>query len=194
MKLTKILLLGGLFMALTLGTTMDSTAADNPRVVVETSMGTMVLELYPEKAPITVKNFLDYVDAGFYDGTIFHRVIPGFVIQGGGFDEKMEKKENRAPIKNEADNGLRNLRGTLSMARTQAVNSATSQFFINLKNNSSLDNGSRGFGYAVFAKVVKGIGTIDKIAAVKTTTKGHYQDVPAEPVKIISAKREESKK
>ena len=193
MKLVKILLLGGFFMALTLGAAINSDAADNPKVVMETTMGTMVLELYPEKAPITVKNFLDYVDAGFYNGTIFHRVIPGFVIQGGGFDEKMEKKENRAPIKNEADNGLRNLRATLSMARTQQINSATSQFFINLKNNSSLDHSDRNFGYAVFAKVVKGIGTIDKIAGVKTTTKGHYQDVPAEPVKIISAKREASK-
>jgi peptidyl-prolyl cis-trans isomerase A (cyclophilin A) len=194
MKLTKILLLGGLFMALTLGSTMDANAADNPRVVMETSMGTMVLELYPEKAPITVKNFLDYVDAGFYDGTIFHRVIPGFVIQGGGFDAKMEKKKNNPPIKNEADNGLRNLRATLSMARTQDINSATSQFFINLKNNSNLDNGSRGFGYAVFAKVVKGVSTIDKIAGVKTTTKGHYQDVPVEPVILISAKREAAAK
>jgi len=194
MKLTKILLLGGLFMALTIGAAIDSDAADNPRVVMETSMGTMVLELYPDKAPITVQNFLDYVDAGFYDGTIFHRVIPGFVIQGGGFDEKMEKKENRAPIKNEADNGLRNLRATLSMARTQQINSATSQFFINLKNNSNLDHSDHNFGYAVFAKVVKGIGTIDKIAGVKTTTKGHYRDVPAEPVKIISAKREKSEK
>jgi peptidyl-prolyl cis-trans isomerase A (cyclophilin A) len=189
----KILLLGGLFMAFSMGIpTVSEAAADNPRVVMETSMGTMVLELYPDKAPITVKNFLDYVDAGFYDGTIFHRVIPGFVLQGGGFDAKMEKKENRAPIKNEADNGLRNLRATLSMARTQQINSATSQFFINLKNNSSLDHGDRGFGYAVFAKVVKGISVIDKMAGVKTTTKGHYQNVPVEPVFIISAKREKS--
>ena len=194
MKLTNILLLGAIFMALTLGTAINSQAADNPRVVMETSMGTMVIELYPEKAPITVKNFLDYVDAGFYDGTIFHRVIPGFVIQGGGFDDNMEKKENRAPIKNEADNGLRNLRATLSMARTQDINSATSQFFINLKNNSNLDYNGHSFGYAVFAKVVKGVGTIDKIAGVKTTTKGHYQNVPAEPVMLISAKREVSKK
>ncbi len=194
MKFAKILLLGGLFMALTIATVTDSGAADNPKVVFETSMGTMVLELYPDKAPITVKNFLDYVDAGFYDGTIFHRVIPGFVIQGGGFDDKMEKKDNRAPIKNEADNGLRNLRATLSMARTQQINSATSQFFINLKNNSNLDHSDGNFGYAVFAKVVKGISTIDKIAGVTTTTKGHYRDVPADAVTIISAKREESKK
>lgn len=194
MKLAKILFLGGLFMALTLVSAIDSEAADNPRVIFETNMGTMVLELYPEKAPVTVKNFLNYVDSGFYDGTIFHRVIPGFVIQGGGFDNKMEKKKNNPPIKNEADNGLRNLRATLSMARTQQVNSATSQFFINLKNNSNLDHSGHNFGYAVFAKVVKGVGTIDKIAGVKTTTKGHYQDVPAEPVMLISAKREASKK
>ncbi|MCK5681519.1 peptidyl-prolyl cis-trans isomerase [bacterium] len=194
MRFAKLLLLGGLFMALTIATVTDSGAADNPKVVFETNMGTMVLELYPDKAPITVKNFLDYVDAGFYDGTIFHRVIPGFVIQGGGFDDKMEKKDNRSPIKNEADNGLRNLRATLSMARTQQINSATSQFFINLKNNSNLDHSDGNFGYAVFAKVVKGISTIDKIAGVKTTTKGHYRDVPAEPITIISAKREESKK
>lgn len=181
-------------MALTLGQITSAEAADNPRVTVETSMGTMVLELYPEKAPVTVKNFLAYVDAGFYDGIIFHRVIPGFVIQGGGFDVKMEKKSNNPPIKNEADNGLRNLRATLSMARTQDINSATSQFFINLKNNSNLDHSGNNFGYAVFAKVVKGVSTIDKIAAVKTTTKGHYRDVPAEPVIIISAKREEIKK
>ncbi len=194
MMFTKILLLGGLCVALTLGTVIKSDAADNPRVVMETSQGTMVIELYPEKAPVTVKNFLDYVDAGFYNGTIFHRVIPGFVIQGGGFDAEMKKKSNNPPIKNEADNGLRNLRATLSMARTSDINSATSQFFINLKNNSNLDHNSNNFGYAVFAKVVKGVGTIDKIAAVKTTTKGHYRDVPAEPVVIISAKREESKK
>ena len=172
--------------------TVSEATDDNPRVVMETSMGTMVIELYPDKAPITVKNFLDYVDAGFYDGTIFHRVMPGFVLQGGGFDAEMEKKKNNDPIKNEADNGLRNLRATLSMARTSQINSATSQFFINLKNNSNLDHGSRDFGYAVFAKVVKGLSVIDKIAGVKTTTKGHYQDVPAEPVFITSAKREKT--
>ena len=189
----KILLLGGLFLAFSMGmSTVSEAAADNPRVVMETSMGTMVIELYPDKAPITVKNFLDYVDSGFYDGTIFHRVIPGFVLQGGGFDAEMEKKKNSAPIKNEADNGLRNLRATLSMARTSQINSATSQFFINLKNNSNLDHGSRDFGYAVFAKVVKGISVIDKIAGIKTTTKGHYRDVPAEPVFITSAKREKA--
>ena len=189
----KILLLGGLFMAFSMGLpTVSEATDDNPRVVMETSMGTMVIELYPDKAPITVKNFLDYVDAGFYNGTIFHRVIPGFVLQGGGFDAEMGKKNNNAPIKNEADNGLRNLRATLSMARTSQINSATSQFFINLKNNSNLDHGERNFGYAVFAKVVKGLSVIDKIAGVKTTTHGHYRDVPAEPVFITSAKREKT--
>ncbi len=189
----KILLLGGLFMVFSMGlSTISEAAADNPRVVMETSMGTMVLELYPDKAPISVKNFLAYVDSGFYDNTIFHRVMPGFVIQGGGFEAEMEKKETNDPIKNEADNGLRNLRATLSMARTSQINSATSQFFINLKNNSALDHGSRDFGYAVFAKVVKGVNVIDKIAGVKTTTKGHYRDVPAEPVFITSAYREKA--
>jgi len=168
----------------------EAASFPQPRVVMETTLGTMVIELYPDKAPITVKNFLDYVDSGFYNGTIFHRVIPGFVIQGGGFDAKMNKKQTRAPIKNEADNGLRNLRATLSMARTSDINSATSQFFINLKNNGALDHGNRGFGYAVFAKVVKGFNVMDKIAGVKTTTRGHYRDVPAEPVVIIKAYRE----
>ena len=189
----KLLLLGGLFMTFSMGlSTVSEAAADNPRVVMETSMGTMVIELYPDKAPISVKNFLDYVDSGFFDNTIFHRVMPGFVIQGGGFEAEMKKKETNDPIKNEADNGLRNLRATLSMARTSQVNSATSQFFINLKNNSTLDHGSRDFGYAVFAKVVKGVSVIDKIAGVKTTTKGHYRDVPAEPVFITSAHREKT--
>ena len=189
----KLLLLGGLFMTFSMGlSTVSEAAADNPRVVMETSMGTMVIELYPDKAPISVKNFLDYVDSGFFDNTIFHRVMPGFVIQGGGFEAEMKKKETNDPIKNEADNGLRNLRATLSMARTSQVNSATSQFFINLKNNSALDHGSRDFGYAVFAKVVKGVSVIDKIAGVKTTTKGHYRDVPAEPVFITSAHREKT--
>ncbi len=186
-------LLGGLLLIFILGwRPAEAASAPRPRVVMETSLGTMVIELYPAKAPITVKNFLDYVDSGFYDGTIFHRVIPGFVIQGGGFDAKMNRKSTRPPIKNEADNGLKNLRATLSMARTSNINSATSQFFINLKNNGALDHGSRGFGYAVFAKVVKGFNVMDKIAGVKTTTRGHYRDVPAEPVILIRAYREKT--
>ena len=162
----------------------------NPMVVFETNYGKIEIETFPDKAPITVKNFLTYVDEGFYDGTIFHRVIPGFVIQGGGFTADMEQKKTHDPIKNEADNGLKNERGSLSMARTQDVNSATSQFFINLKDNAFLDHGSRDFGYAVFAKVVKGMDVIDKIAQVQTTNKGMYQDVPAEPVVIEKAYQE----
>lgn len=161
-------------------------------VVFSTNYGDFTLELYPDKAPITVENFLSYVDSGFYDGTIFHRVIPGFVIQGGGFTEDMQQKRTQAPIKNEADNGLKNLRGTLSMARTSDINSATSQFFVNLKDNAFLDHGSRDFGYAVFAKVVDGMDVIDKIAAVPTGNRGGHQDVPREPVIVKSASRKQA--
>ena len=135
-----------------------------------------------------VENFLKYVDDGFFDGTIFHRVIPGFVIQGGGFDAEMAQKKTRAPIINEADNGLKNLRGTLSMARTQVKDSATSQFFINLQDNDILDHGARDFGYAVFAKVVEGMDVVDKIAGVATGQHGPHGDVPIEPVVIESAR------
>jgi peptidyl-prolyl cis-trans isomerase A (cyclophilin A) len=162
---------------------------ENPKVVFSTTLGRLTIELYPEKAPVTVKNFLAYVDAGFYDETIFHRVVPGFVIQGGGFSQKMEKKSTRPPIKNEADNGLKNKRGTLSMARTRDVNSATSQFFINLKNNKVLDQGVRDFGYAVFGKVIQGMHVVDKIASVPTTSLGMFQGVPVEAVVIKSARR-----
>lgn len=159
-------------------------------VIFSTSLGDITIELFDEKAPITAANFLQYVDEGFFNGTIFHRVIPGFVIQGGGHTEDMRPKSTRPPIKNEADNGEKNLRGTLSMARTREVDSATSQFFINLKDNSVLDHGSRDFGYAVFGKVSEGMDIVDRIAAVKTCTKGHHQDVPAEPVVILNARRE----
>ena len=162
-----------------------------PMVVFSTNYGDFTIELYPDKAPVTVENFLEYVDSGFYDGTIFHRVIPGFVIQGGGFTEDMRQKPTEAPIKNEADNGLKNERGTLSMARTQDVNSATSQFFVNLVDNAFLDHGTRDFGYAVFAKVVDGMDVIDKIAAVQTTRHGMHSDVPADPVVVEAAKRKE---
>lgn len=158
-------------------------------VVFSTNYGDFTLEFYPDKAPVTVENFLSYVDSGFFDGTIFHRVIPGFVIQGGGFTEDMQQKPTQAPIKNEADNGLKNLRGTLSMARTSDINSATSQFFVNLKDNAFLDHGSRDFGYAVFAKVVDGMDVIDKIAAVPTGNRAGHQDVPREPVIVKSASR-----
>ncbi len=158
-------------------------------VVFSTSKGDITIELFPNEAPITVENFLKYVDDGFFDGTIFHRVIPGFMLQGGGFSADMEQKETREQIKNEADNGLKNERGTLSMARTAVVDSATSQFFLNLVNNDFLDHGSRDFGYAVFAKVVDGMDVADEIAKVQTGNHGGHQNVPLEPVVINSARR-----
>ena len=154
-----------------------------------TSHGDFTLEFFPEEAPISVENFLKYVDEGFFDGTIFHRVIPGFMIQGGGFDENMMQKATHPPIKNEADNGLKNERGTLSMARTMEVDSATSQFFINVVDNAFLDHGTRDFGYAVFAKVTDGMDVIDAIAKVQTGNHGGHQDVPVEPVVVNSAVR-----
>jgi peptidyl-prolyl cis-trans isomerase A (cyclophilin A) len=156
-------------------------------VVLETNHGKITVETYPEASPVTVENFLSYVNAGFYNGTTLHRVVPGFVIQGGGFTRDLEKKTTRAPIANEAKNGLQNKRGTLSMARTQDINSATSQFFINLQDNSSLDHGARDFGYAVFGKVVDGMDVVDRIAAVRTDNQGPFQNVPVDPVVIESA-------
>jgi len=158
-------------------------------VVFETTLGDITIKTFPDKAPISVDNFLKYVDDGYFDDTIFHRVIAGFMIQGGGFTEDMAQKSTNAPIKNEADNGLKNSRGTLSMARTSDVDSATSQFFINLKDNDFLDHGSRDFGYAVFAEVSDGMDVVDKIAEVKTGNNAGHGDVPVEPIKIISAKR-----
>lgn len=163
--------------------------AENPRVVFETTAGEIHLELFAEEAPVTVENFLAYVEDGFYDGTIFHRVIPGFVIQGGGFDEEMSRKTTRDPIVNEADNGVKNERGTLSMARTQARDSATSQFFVNLADNPFLDHGERDFGYAVFARVVEGMSVVDDIAAGETTRRNGMADVPVEPVRVERARR-----
>ena len=158
-------------------------------VVFSTTLGDFKIEFMTDEAPVSSENFLKYVDDGFFDGTIFHRVIPGFMIQGGGFTADMDKKATRDPIKNEADNGLKNSRGTLSMARTQDVGSATSQFFINAADNAFLDHGSRDFGYAVFARVVEGMDVIDKIVAVKTGSQGGHQDVPVEPVVVNYAKR-----
>ena len=155
------------------------------------NLGNVEIELYADKAPVSVENFLAYVDSGFYNGTIFHRVVPGFVIQGGGFTEEMGEKDTQPPIKNEADNGLKNSRGTLSMARTQDVNSATSQFFVNLADNAFLDNGERDFGYAVFAKVVSGMEIVDQIAAAPTGRRGQHQDVPTETAVVRSARRKE---
>lgn len=152
---------------------------------IETSQGVIVAELNSEKAPVTVQNVLNYVRDGFYDGTIFHRVIDGFMVQGGGFDENMETKDTLPPIKNEAGNGLKNVKGTLAMARTSVVDSATAQFFINLADNGFLDHKnetSAGFGYAVFGKVVEGMDVVDKIGKVKTGNFRGFQDVPAEHI------------
>ena len=152
-----------------------------------TSLGAFRIELFADRAPITVENFLAYVEDGFYDGTIFHRVLPGFVVQGGGFTAAMQQKGTRPGIKNEADNGVKNTRGTLSMARTQDVASATSQFFINLTDNAFLDHGTRDFGYAVFGEVVEGMDVVEKIAAVPCASRAGHEDVPVEPVLIESA-------
>jgi peptidyl-prolyl cis-trans isomerase A (cyclophilin A) len=159
----------------------------------ETSHGSFTIELFPKEAPVTVENFLKYVDDGFFDGTIFHRIVPGFVIQGGGLTADFDNKETRDPIQNEAKNGLKNGRGWLSMARTSDVNSATSQFFVNLSDNAFLDHGPRDYGYAVFARVTEGIETVDKIAKVKTGRRKGYQDAPLDDVIIVSAKRVEAK-
>jgi peptidyl-prolyl cis-trans isomerase A (cyclophilin A) len=163
-------------------------ASANPVVVLETSLGAITIELKQEKAPITVENFVKYVNAKHYDGTIFHRVIPDFMIQGGGMDDSMTEKAARPPIRNEAKNGLRNLRGTISMARTAAPDSAKAQFFINVKNNAALDYGIGGAGYAVFGEVTSGMDVVDRIVAVRTGNKGAYQNVPIEPVRIKTAR------
>jgi peptidyl-prolyl cis-trans isomerase A (cyclophilin A) len=163
--------------------------AKKPVVILETSLGQITLELDAAKAPITVANFLAYVDSGHYNGTVFHRVIPNFMIQGGGMDASMSEKPTKPPIKNEADNGLKNDSWTVAMARTQVQDSATSQFFINLQSNDFLNHGSRDFGYAVFGKVTGGVDVVKKIAAVKTATKGGHQNVPVEPVVIKTARR-----
>ncbi len=158
------------------------------QVKLETSLGDIVIELDEEKAPVTVKNFLQYVEEGFYSGTIFHRVIKGFMIQGGGLTEDMQRKQMHSPIVNEASNGLKNLRGTIAMARTPDPDSATAQFFINHADNSNLDyQANRNPGYAVFGKVLEGADVLDAIASVKTTVKAGMRDVPAETVTIKSA-------
>ena len=158
----------------------------------QTSLGDFTVELFTDDAPVSAENFLQYVDDGHFDGTVFHRVIPGFMIQGGGFSADMKQKPTREPIKNEAANGVKNLRGSLSMARTSDVNSASSQFFVNLVDNAFLDHqGSRNYGYAVFGRVVAGLDVIDAIAAVKTGRKGGHDDVPVEPVVVKAARRVE---
>lgn len=182
-----------LFFSLLLLFSVSTLLAANPRVLMKTSRGDIVIELFADKAPVTVKNFLNYVDDKFYDGTIFHRVIKGFMIQGGGLTPDLKtKQEKRPPIKNEANNGLKNLRGTIAMARTAEIDSATCQFFINLVDNPFLDhvpNDPGKFGYAVFGKVIQGMEVVDAIAEVATTTRGMHRDVPVEPIVIISVTR-----
>ena len=168
---------------------------DGPVILITTSLGTIKVELYPDKAPETVRNFLSYVENGFYDGTIFHRVIRGFMIQGGGFNSEMEKKQTRAPVKNEANNGLQNEVGTLAMARTSELDSATSQFFINAKHNDFLDHKNdtiKGFGYCVFGKVFDGMNVVRQIEKVTTGRKGGHGNVPTDPVVIKSIRLLES--
>lgn len=155
----------------------------------ETTLGDFTIELFEEKAPLSVANFRKYVEDGFFDGTIFHRIVPGFVIQGGGFTEDMSQKDTRQPVKNEADNGLKNERGTLSMARTNDIHSATSQFFVNLKDNDFLDHSRGNFGYAVFARVTQGMDVVDKIAAVETGRRRGFDDVPVDAVIMKSVRQ-----
>jgi peptidyl-prolyl cis-trans isomerase B (cyclophilin B) len=187
----KMTVTAGLILCLILGAGLWAQAErSRPLVKLETSMGEITLELYPDKAPKTVANFLQYVKDGFYNGTIFHRVINGFMIQGGGFDAQMNQKPTRTPIPNEADNGLGNDAYTIAMARTSDPDSATAQFFINVADNRALNHTAKtpqGWGYAVFGKVVKGQDVVDKIKAVATTTKGMHQNVPLAPVTLLKA-------
>ncbi len=181
--------LGSLCLVLALASGALVEGADDPVVVIETSMGDITVRLNPSKAPVSVENFLAYVNDGFYDGTVFHRVIPNFMIQGGGFTADMQKKPVGEPIKNEAANGLKNTRGTIVMARTNEIHSATSQFFINVSNKNAFLNykgpSARDYGYAVFGEVTEGMDVVDKIRKVKTGSKGPFkQDVPVEAVVI----------
>ncbi len=160
-------------------------------VQIKTNTGQIIIELFQDKSPVTADNFLKYVTDGFYDGTIFHRVIPGFIIQGGGFDSGMNQLSTRSPIENEAGNGLQNTRGTIAMARTGMVNSATSQFFINVADNAFLNHRDRtpqGFGYCVFGRVKDGMDILDKITSTPTTTRAGHENVPVQPVEILEAR------
>lgn len=190
MRLLPVVLTVALILAAAIPASSQEKAKEDPiHVYVKTNVGGFTIELYPDKAPITVANFLNYVEKGFYAGTIFHRVIKGFMIQGGGFTQDMSQKSGAPPIKNEASNGLKNKKYTLAMARTNVVDSATSQFFVNTANNTALDHRDKtqsGYGYCVFGKVIEGSEVIDKIELVQTTTKGAYADVPTKPV-IIKA-------
>lgn len=186
-RIVTLLLIGGLCLVCA-----SPARAENPKVAFQTSKGRIVLELYPEKAPGTVANFLAYVEAEFYDGTIFHRVIPGFMIQGGGFSADMQQKKALPPIRNEADNMLKNDRGTIAMARTPDPHSATAQFFINVVDNDFLNHTGqteRGWGYAVFGKVISGMEVVDAITRVPTGNRGRFRDIPTEAVIIESARQ-----
>ncbi len=189
------LLFGIMSVVFLLAFPLSNTAADkNPKVIMKTSMGDITLELYMDKAPVTVKNFLGYVDDKFYDGTIFHRVIKGFMIQGGGHTADMNKKPTKGAIKNEADNGLSNKKGTIAMARMPAPHSATAQFFINHADNDNLDFSAKtdqGYGYCVFGKVVDEMDVVDAIANVKIMTRRGMQNVPRETIEIISVTKVE---
>lgn len=168
----------------------DISSSASDIVVFETTLGNFEVKLYPDKAPISVANFLRYVNDGFYDELIFHRIIDGFMVQGGGFDKDMNQKETKNPIKNEADNGLKNEKYTIAMARTMVIDSATAQFYVNVVDNEFLDHKDKtaqGYGYAVFGRVISGTETIDKIKAVETATKGMFQNVPVEAVTINKA-------
>lgn len=177
-------------LSLMLATDAGAAGAENPVVILDTTKGPITIELDPAKAPVTVENFLKYVDGKFYDGLVFHRVIDGFMIQGGGMDEKMREKDTLAPIKNEASNGLSNARGTIAMARTNDPDSATAQFFINLVDNSrGLDPRPGSAGYTVFGRVISGMEVVDAIAKVPTGQRGPHGDVPLEPITIKSARR-----
>lgn len=187
----KLMLAGALIAGLTSGVSFAKEAVETPNLYVEmdTTAGNIVIELNEAKAPVTVENFKNYVDDGFYDGLIFHRVIDGFMVQGGGFDADMKQKATKAPIKIESNNGLKNERGSIAMARTMDPNSATSQFFINTQNNSFLDYpGQDGNGYTVFGKVVQGMDVVDQMEKVKTGNKGMHSDVPVKPIVIESMK------
>jgi len=183
-----------LIAALSLTGSVTSVSADAlaPRIKLQTSAGEIVLQLDAQKAPLSVANFLEYVDSGHYDGTIFHRVIPGFMIQGGGFTADFDRRASNAPINNEADNGLKNARGTIAMARTQNPHSATAQFFINTVDNAFLDHRAptaRGWGYTVFGRVIEGMDTVDQISATPTGQRGRYPDVPQQAMVIERATR-----
>ena len=189
----KVLIFTVCVTVLMLGFGMGAEALANPKVTLETSEGKIVIELYPDKAPKTVENFLAYAENGRFDGTIFHRVIPGFMIQGGGFSKEMKQKATLGPIENEADNGLKNEKGTIAMARTQDPHSATAQFFINTVDNDFLNFRSkdvRGWGYTVFGRVIEGMDVVQKIEKVKTHNVGMFADVPEEAITIQNTKAE----